>query len=70
MDRKIGMTIEEAAVYTGIGRNTLRNLVQFDKLPVLRIGRKHIVRTEILEQFMVANQGVDLLDIDTVRAVK
>ena len=37
---KIGMTIEEAADYTGIGRNTLRRLVDWGKIPVLRIGRK------------------------------
>ena len=40
---KIGMTIEEAADYTGIGRNTLRRLVDWGKIPVLRIGRKSIV---------------------------
>ena len=28
---KIGMTIEEAADYTGIGRNTLRRLVDWGK---------------------------------------
>src|SRR5699024_12415651 len=43
---KIGMTIEEAADYTGIGRNTLRRLVDWGKIPVLRIGRKSIVRSE------------------------
>jgi len=32
---KIGMTIEEAADYTGIGRNTLRRLVDWGKIPVL-----------------------------------
>lgn len=37
---KIGMTIEEAADYTGIGRNTLRRLVDWEKIPVMRIGRK------------------------------
>lgn len=37
---KIGMTIEEASEYTGIGRNTMRKLVEWEKIPVLRIGRK------------------------------
>ena len=45
---KIGMTIEEAADYTGIGRNTLRRLVDWGKIPVLRIGRKSIVRVDLL----------------------
>ena len=33
--RKIALSIEEAADYTGIGRNTLRQLVEWKKLPVL-----------------------------------
>ena len=34
-ERKIALSIEEAADYTGIGRNTLRKLVEWKKLPVL-----------------------------------
>ena len=63
------MTIEEAAEYTGIGRNTLRLLVSERKIPVLLIGRKHIVRTDALIEFLKINQGVDLLDIDSVKSV-
>lgn len=66
---KIGLTIEEAAEYTGIGRDTLRRLVEWEKLPVLRIGRKAIVRTDTIEQFMEINQGVDLLERDQIRSV-
>ena len=33
---KIGMTIEEAAEMSGIGRNTMRALVDWGKLPVSR----------------------------------
>lgn len=32
---KMGLTIEEAAECTGIGRNTMRKLVDWGKLPVL-----------------------------------
>ena len=32
-ERKIALSIEEAADYTGIGRNTLRKLVEWKKLP-------------------------------------
>ena len=67
--RKIAMTIEEAAEYTGIGRNTLRLLVSERKIPVLLIGRKHIIRTDALTEFLKINQGVDLLDIDSVKSV-
>lgn len=69
MVEKIAMTIEEAAEYTGIGRNTLRLLVSERKLPVLLIGRKHIVRTGALIEFLKINQGVDLRDIDNVKSV-
>ena len=67
---KIGLTVEEAALYTGIGRNTLRKLIEWGKIPVLRIGRKSIVRTDVINEFMLANQGIDLLDREQVRAVK
>lgn len=67
---KMGMTIEEAAEFTGIGRNTMRKLVEWDKLPVLKVGRKNIIRTDTLEQFMTANQGRNLLNRDEVKKVE
>ena len=38
-ERKIALSIEDAANYTGIGRNTLRKLVEWEKLPVLKVKR-------------------------------
>lgn len=70
MVQKIAMTIEEAADYTEIGRNTLRLLVNAKKLPVLYVGRKHLVRTDALTEFLKLNEGVDLLDLDRVKSVK
>ena len=46
---KMGLTIEEAAECTGIGRNTMRKLVDWGKLPVLKVGRKAIIRRDTLE---------------------
>ena len=46
-ERKIALSIEEAADYTGIGRNTLRKLVEWKKLPVLKVGRKVLIKTDI-----------------------
>lgn len=66
---RIGMTIEEAAEYTGIGRNTLRQLVSWKKIPVLWIGRKAIVRTDALERFMEINQGHNLLEYEQILSV-
>lgn len=60
--RKIALSIEEAADYTGIGRNTLRKLVEWKKLPVLKVGRKVLIKTDMLELFMEANEGRDLRD--------
>ena len=45
---KMGLTIEEAAECTGIGRNTMRKLVDWGKLPVLKVGRKTIIRRDTL----------------------
>ena len=67
---KLGMTIDEAAEISGIGRNTMRKLVEWGKLPVLKVGRKTIIRTDTLEQFMSANQGRNLRYRDDVRRVE
>ena len=61
-ETKIAMTIEEAAAYTGIGRNTMRNLVEWGKLPVLKVGRKVLIKSDILERFMELNEGKNLRD--------
>ena len=70
MVTKLGLTVEEAARYTGIGRNTLRNLINTGKLPVLRIGRKNIIRADVLMKFMEMNEGTDLLNNDEVKSVE
>ena len=53
----------------GIGRNTLRRLVDWGKIPVLRIGRQSIVRVDVICCFMQINEGRDLLDRNQVLAV-
>lgn len=66
---KIALSIEEAADYTGIGRNTLRNLVEWKKIPVLKVGRKVLIRKDVLEIFLEMNEGNDLRDKQSVKAV-
>ena len=66
---KLGMTIDEAAEISGIGRNTMRKLVEWEKLPVLKVGRKTIIRTDTLEEFMNVNQGRNLRCRNDVRRV-
>lgn len=68
-ERKIALSIEDAANYTGIGRNTLRKLVEWEKLPVLKVGRKVLIKTDMLEKFMEVNEGRDLRDKSNVKAV-
>lgn len=63
------MTIDEAAEVSGIGRNTMRKLISWGKLPVLLVGRKKIIRSDTLDRFMTANQGRNLLNQSEVRKV-
>ncbi|MCX4379400.1 MAG: helix-turn-helix domain-containing protein, partial [Lachnospiraceae bacterium] len=53
----------------GIGRNTMRNLVEWGKLPVLKVGRKVLIKSDILEKFMEVNEGKNLRDKGDVKAV-
>ena len=68
-ETKIAMTIEEASEYTGIGRDTMKNLVEWNKLPVIRVGRKVLIKSDILEKFMEVNEGKDLRDKNDVKTV-
>ena len=70
MTVKIALKVEEAAEYTGIGRNTMRDLVKARKLPILYVGRKHLIRIDALNDFMKLNEGVDLRNIDSVKAIR
>lgn len=63
------LTVNEAAEYSGIGRNTLRILINWDKFPVIKIGNKTIIRTETLNRFLSANEGKNLKNKYEVIAV-
>ena len=61
---RIGMTIDETADYTGIGRTTLRHLIRSGKIPTLKIGRKTIIRINSLAPvFYAAMLGLLALTI-------
>ena len=57
-ERKIALSIEDAADYTGIGRNTLRKLVEWEKLPVLKVGRKVLIKTDMKLRKEVTGQSL------------
>ena len=69
-ENRIGMSIDEASAYTGIGRNTMRQLIEWHKLPVLRIGRKIVVRRDALERFVALNEGRNLRNRSEVRTIE
>ena len=68
-EAKMGLTIEEAATYSGIGRNTMRRLIDWGKIPVLKVGRKTIIRRDTLEEFLKVNQGRNLMSEADVKSV-
>lgn len=66
---KMGLTIDESATYSGIGTNTIRRLIDWGKLPVLKVGRKTIIRRDTLEEFLKVNQGRNLMSEADVKSV-
>lgn len=55
--KKTAMTVNEASEYTEIGRNSLRKLIAWKKIPVIRIGNKILIRSEVLDRFLQENEG-------------
>ena len=49
---KLAMTVEEAAEYTGNGRNTIRQLIEWKAMHVMKVGRKILIPTYVLIKFM------------------
>lgn len=69
MQCRAALTVNEASEYTGIGRNNLRTLIAWQKLPAIRVGKKILVRTEALDRFLRENEGHDLKNKYEVIAV-
>ncbi len=50
---KSNLTLEEAAAYSGIGRNKLRQLSDDDKCPfVLWVGSKRLIKRKKLDEYL------------------
>lgn len=60
MESKIAFTINEAAEYSGIGRSSLRQLINWKKISIIRIGIKIIIRVATLNKFLELNEGKTL----------
>ena len=53
---KVALTIEEAAAYSNIGRNKLRELMQMPRCPfVLYVGKKKLVKRVPFEKYIIDN---------------
>ena len=52
MLNKIALSVEDVAESTGVGRNTWRTLIKEKKLPVLVVGRKHLIKVDTLNEFL------------------
>ena len=51
--RKVTLSIEEAAAYSGIGKLTLRSELQRDDCPFrLKIGRRYLIKREKFEDYL------------------
>ncbi len=56
---KTNLTIEEAAAYSGIGRNKLRELTDDDKCSfVLWVGSKRLIKRRLLDEFLEKTYSV------------
>ncbi len=67
---KLVYTLNEAEVRTGIDRDGLRLLIGWGKLPVLQAGRRMVIRRDVMEAFLEANRGRNLMKRDEVLAVR
>ena len=67
--KKTAMTVNEASEYTGIGRNSLRKLIAWKKIPVIRIGNKILIRSEVLDRFLQENEGHNITNTYDVIAM-
>lgn len=67
---KMALTVDEAAEFTGIGRNTMRQLVEWRMVPVIRVGRKILIPTNALMEFLKLNHNIDLRNKSCVQPWK
>jgi len=57
-DKRMTLTIEEAAKVLGIGRNLCYDRVKTGEIPVIKIGRRLLVPRRALEKLLEQGQAV------------
>ena len=70
MPSKCCFSINEAAEYSSVGRQTLRNLIKEKKIPCLLVGTRQLILVQDLENFLFINRGKDLLDMANLESVE
>lgn len=51
--RKINLTVTEAALYSGIGENTIREMLNGDGCDfAFRVGKKYLINRELFEEYI------------------
>ena len=59
MEYPLYLSIEQAATYTGIGQNTLRDwLNSKDPMPYLAIGNRKLIQRDALSDYLTSKQEV------------
>lgn len=56
-DIKIGITVDEARMMLGIGRNLMLQLVKVKGFPAVRFKKKIIINKELLPKWFAENCG-------------
>lgn len=70
MPSKCCFSINEAAEYSSVGRQALRNLIKEKKIPCLLVGTRQLILVQDLENFLFINRGKDLLDMANLESVE
>ena len=55
--QKRGFTVQEAAAYTSLSKQYLRNMIRSGDLKVKRFGRRVVILSEFLEEFMQSGKS-------------
>lgn len=59
LNKRLYLTINEASEYSGIGINTIQNLVRKDDCPfVLKVGRKKMLNREGFEKYLAKQEQI------------
>lgn len=56
--KKITLTIREAAAYSGIGEDKMRNIVSEHEELIVQLGNRKLVKRAALEEYFVKAQSI------------